>query len=149
MIAPLTDDLKRFTQVEKVFIFDSKDKEVVYRIRRSRIFQGKILLQLEEVEDRNKADSLKGKYLEIEKKDVPPASPDRYYLFDLVGCKVESLKGKMIGEVKEVLFSPVNPVLVVRKDKKEYYIPFVKEVVKEVNLEEKLIYIEPLNGLLD
>ena len=149
MIAPLTDDLKRFTQVEKVFIFDSKDKEVVYRIRRSRIFQGKILLQLEEVEDRNKADSLKGKYLEIEKKDVPPASPDRYYLFDLVGCKVESLKGKMIGEVKEVLFSPVNPVLVVRKDKKEYYIPFIKEIVKEIDLEEKLIYIEPLNGLLD
>jgi len=149
LIAPLTDDLKRFTQVEKVFIFDSKDKEVVYRIRRSRIFQGKILLQLEEVEDRNKADSLKGKYLEIEKKDVPPAPPDRYYLFDLVGCKVESLKGKMIGEVKEVLFSPVNPVLVVRKDKKEYYIPFIKEIVKEIDLEEKLIYIEPLNGLLD
>lgn len=55
----------------------------------------------------------------------------------------------MIGEVKEVLFSPVNPVLVVIKDKKEYYIPFVKEVVKEINLEEKLIYIEPLNGLLE
>ena len=90
LITPLTEDLKRFTQVEKVFISDSKGKEVVYRIRGSRIFRGKVLLQLEKIENKEKADSLKGRYLEIKKKDLPPASEGSYYVFDLVGCQVLS-----------------------------------------------------------
>jgi len=149
LITPLTEDLKRFTQVEKVFISDSKGKEVVYRIRGSRIFRGKVLLQLEKIENKEKADSLKGRYLEIEKKDLPPASEGSYYVFDLVGCQVLSLRGEGMGEVKEVLFFPANDILVLRKGKKEYYIPFIKDVVKKIDPKEKLILIEPLSGLLE
>jgi len=149
IISPLTDDLKRFTQVVKVFISDSEGKEKIYVIKRSRIFQGKVLLQLEGIEDRQSADSLKGRYLEIDKKDVPPTPEGRYYLFDLIGCQVVSLKGKKIGEVKEVLFFPANDVLVVEKGKDEYYIPLIKDVVKKIDLIEKLVLIDPISGLLE
>jgi len=149
LIFPLTDDLARFTCVEKVFISDSKGKEVVYKIARSRIFRGKILLQLEGISDRNKAEALKGKYLEISKRDVPALPQGRYYLFDLTGCEVENLEGKNIGEIKEVLLFPANDILVVRKGKKEFYIPLIKDVVKKIDLKTKIVSIEPLEGLLD
>lgn len=155
-MSPLTGDLKRFSQVKKVFISssfarpeDSREKEEVYRIKRSRIFQGKVLLQLEGIENREKADSLRGKYLEIEREDVPALPEGRYYLFDLIGSQVETLKGEKVGEVKEVLFSPANDILVVKKGKKEFLIPFIKNVVKEIDLEKKLIFVEDLKGLLD
>ena len=149
LIAPLCEDLKRYSQVEKVFISDSDAKEKPYGIKRSRIFQGKVLLQLEGIDSRTKAEDIKGKYLEIDKKDVPLLTEGCYYVFDLVNCQVLSLNGKKIGEVKEVLLFPANPILSVRKGKKEYLIPFVKEVVKKIDREEKKIWIEPLKGLLD
>ena len=149
LIAPLCEDLKRFSQVEKVFISDSDAKEKPYRIKRSRIFQGKVLLQFEGIGTRTKAEELKGKYLEIDKKDVPLLREGCYYVFDLVECQVLSRNGKKIGEVKEVLLLPAHPSLVVRKGKKEYLIPFVKEVVKKIDRQRKVIWIEPANGLLD
>lgn len=149
LILPLTDELSRFTQVEKVFIADSENKEAIYRIKRSRIFQGKVLLQLESVENREKANSLKGKYLEISKENVPSLPDDRYYIFELIGSQVKSFKGERIGEVKEVLFFPANDILVVRKGSKEYYIPFIKDVIKKIDIKEKLIVIEPISGLLE
>jgi 16S rRNA processing protein RimM len=149
LIFPLTGDLERFAQVEKVFISDLKGREEVYRIKRSRIFQGKVLLQLEGIEDREKANSLRGKYLEIPKEDVPCLPEGKYYLFDLIGSQVESLKGEKIGEVKEVLSFPANYILVVRKERKEYYIPFTKDVIKKIGIKEKLITIEPISGLLE
>lgn len=149
LIAPLSWDLRRFARVEKVFISDPDAREKLYPIKGSRIFQGKVLLQLEGIDTREKAEELKGKYLEIDKKDVPPLPEDEYYIFDLINCQVLSLKGKRIGEVKEILLFPANPVLAVRKGKKEYLIPFIKDVVKKIDLQEKLIYIEPLQGLLE
>ncbi len=149
LVFPLTDDPKRFTRVEKVLISDSSGREEIYRIKRSRIFQGKVLLQLEGIEDREKASSLQGRYLEIPREDVPTLPEGRYYLFDLIGSQVECLKGEKLGEVKEVLSFPANDVLVVRKKKKEHYIPFIKDVVKEIDPKKKLILIEPINGLLE
>ncbi len=149
MIAPLCEDPKRLSQVEKVFISDSDAKEKPYRIKRSRIFQGNVLLQLEGVDSRTRAEELKGKYLEIDKKDVPLLTEGRFYVFDLIGCQILSLKGRKIGQVTDVLFFPAHPILSVRKGKKEYLIPFVKEVVKKIEPEKKIIWIEPLNGLLD
>ena len=149
LIAPLCEDLKRYSQVEKVFILDADAKEKPYGIKRSRIFQGKVLLQLEGSDNRTKAEGLTGKYLEIDKKDVPLLTEGCYYVFDLVNCQVLSLNGKKIGEVKEVLLFPANPILSVRKGKKEYLIPFVKEVVKKIDLEKRFIWIEPIEGLLD
>ena len=149
IIFPLTDDLKSFNQVQEVFISDSEGKEVIHKIERSRIFRGKILLQLEGIESREKADTLKGKYIEINKEDVPLLSEGRYYLYDLVGCKVENQEGKSLGEIKEVLLFPANDILVVRKGSKEYYIPFIKNVVKKIDLQAKLVSIELLSGLLE
>lgn len=149
LIAPLCEDLKRYSQVEKVFILDADAKEKPYRIKRSRIFQGRVLLQLEGIDNRTKAEGLKGKYLEIDKKDVPLLTEGYYYVCDLINSQVLSLNGKKIGEVKEVLFFPAHPVLSVKKGKKEYLIPFVKEVVKKIDREKRVIWIEPMKGLLD
>jgi len=149
LIVPLCEDLNRYSQVEKVYIPDSDAKEKPYRIKRSRIFQGKVLLQLERIDSRTRAEELKGKYLEIDRKDVPLLAEGCYYVFDLVDCQVLSLNGKKIGEVKEVLLFPVHPVLSVRKGKKEYLIPFIKEVVKKIERGKRVIWIEPMKGLLD
>jgi 16S rRNA processing protein RimM len=149
LIVPLCEDLKRFSQVEKVFISDSDAKEKPYWIKRSRIFQGKVLLQLEGIDSRTKAEGLKGRYLEVDRKEVPLLAEGCFYVFDLVDSQVLGPNGKKIGEVKEVLFFPGQPVLSVRKGKKEYLIPFVKEVVKKIDCEKKIIWIEPIKGLLD
>ena len=71
-----------------------------------------------------------------------------YYVFDLVGCRVVGNSGE-IGVIREVLKMPANDVLVVDSGSREVLIPAVKSVVREVDLEGRVVTIEEMEGLLD
>ena len=57
--------------------------------------------------------------------------------------------GTNIGIVKDILQPGANDVYVVKDGKKEHLIPAIKDVIKEVNLEEKRMVIDPLEGTLE
>jgi 16S rRNA processing protein RimM len=70
-------------------------------------------------------------------------------VFELTGCRVVDENGKNFGEVNEVINNPANDLLQVMKNGKEYLVPMVKEIVKKVDVENKRIVIEVLDGLFD
>jgi len=87
--------------------------------------------------------------LEIEKDDLIKLPEGRYFIFDIIGLKVITTEDKEVGKVKEVISLPANDVYVVQGDQKEYDIPAIKEIVKQIDLERKVMIIEPKEGLLE
>ena len=105
--------------------------------------QGKgIVLQLEGFEDRDLAAALIGSDIAISHEQLPQLAQDEYYWTDLVGCKVVGVDGTELGELAALFETGSNDVMVVKGDR-ERLIPFLQpDVVKRVDLSERLIEVD-------
>ncbi|MBP1925468.1 16S rRNA processing protein RimM [Sedimentibacter acidaminivorans] len=143
---PFTDDLERFDDLE--YVYTEKDnikrkiKEVWYR-------KGTVYLTLENIEDMSTAESFKNSYISIFEDQLRDLPEDTYYLFELEGMKVYSDEGEYIGEISEIYQPGANDVYEIKNNDKTYLIPAVKEVVKEVNMKDRKIIINVIEGLLE
>ncbi|MCD0939208.1 ribosome maturation factor RimM, partial [Staphylococcus aureus] len=70
------------------------------------------------------------------------------YYSDIIGCTVFDDQETPIGRVINIFETGANDVWVI-KGSKEYLIPYIADVVKEVDVENKKIIITPMEGLLD
>jgi 16S rRNA processing protein RimM len=154
MVVPLTDDPKRFSELKKVFL--SKDEKItqveVEKVRaylKTKRLKKMVSLKLKGVESPEEAKKLVGSFLEIEKEDLIKLPEGRFFIFDIIGLKVITTEEKEVGTVKEVISLPANDVYVVQGEQKKYDVPAIKEVVKKIDLERKLMIIQPKEGLLD
>ncbi|MBX7170571.1 MAG: PRC-barrel domain-containing protein, partial [Pyrinomonadaceae bacterium] len=58
-------------------------------------------------------------------------------------------EGEKLGQVKELMRTGGTEILVVQGETKDYLIPFAETICVEVDIENKLIRIDPPEGLLD
>ena len=106
-----------------------------------------LLVKFEDLNSRNEVESLRNRLLEIEVDPSDrPSDADEYYDYQLVGLDAK-VATKTIGVIKEVLHLPAQDVLIVKADDLEHMIPFVKEIVTEVNIDEAYVVIDPPPGL--
>jgi 16S rRNA processing protein RimM len=78
--------------------------------------------------------------------------PDEFYDHQLEGLRVRTVAGLDVGTVAEVLHTGAGEILAVRPvagDGPEILVPFVSAMVTAVSLADKLIEIDPPDGLLD
>lgn len=125
-------------------------------VREHRWHSGRLLIEFDGIEDRTAAESLRGTMLSVDvDDDARPSDPDEFYDHHLVGMAVQTVEGQRIGELLEVAHLPGQPLLVVRGDedvtgaRREVLIPFVREIVPTVDLDQGVIVIDPPPGLLD
>lgn len=137
-VHPLTDDLKRFKKLKYVLV-DGLEKKVIW----VKLQNDKVILKLEGIESIEEAESLKSKYLKVRREDAVKLPEGRYFVVDIVGCKVVDSNGKHIGEVKEVIFTGSNDVYWV-KGEKEVLVPVIESVVKDIDIGNSVITIEPV-----
>ncbi|MEZ0068605.1 16S rRNA processing protein RimM [Streptacidiphilus sp. MAP12-20] len=120
-------------------------------IATGKVHSGRLLLRFEGVNDRNAAEALRGTLLiaEIDPEDRPE-DPEEFYDHQLIGIDVFLADGTLVGELTEVVHLPYQDLLtVLRADGSEVLIPFVTEMVPEIDLEEQRAVITPPPGLLD
>lgn len=117
--------------------------------RRSRGGAG-LLVRLEGCESRTDAEALKGKQFDVEREALPKTKKDEFYVVDLVGFRVETVAGAVVGELAG--FDPGGGsglLVVVAGDGRRHLIPAVPEFVVRVERERKTIVIDPPEGLLE
>ncbi len=91
-----------------------------------------------------------GKKSFLGKESFPPKEEDEYYVYELLGLRVELLEGDFLGEVVGLM--PVGPyeLLEVRSPAgKTFYLPMIEEVIREIDLEKRKIVVTPPEGLLE
>lgn len=101
------------------------------------------------ITDRNDAERLRGHYLFREVSALEPLGDGEFFYHQLLGMKVQTNIGTVVGEVTEVYELDPNDILCVQGHEGEILIPFSKEIVLQVNADEKCIVIDPPDGLLD
>jgi 16S rRNA processing protein RimM len=74
---------------------------------------------------------------------------DNYYSFQIIGCSVVTQSGKQVGNVSDLIWVKDNNLLVVTQGRNEILIPFTRTVCLEVDLKQKIIRIDPPEGLLE
>ena len=87
------------------------------------------------IEDRGGAEALVGRYLAAPRAAMPRAADGEYYWADLVGLQVVNSAGVVLGQVKSLIETGANDVLVVQDGEAERLLPFVDAVVLKVDVE--------------
>ncbi len=114
---------------------------------RNKIGVGKhIRYRFEGVDTWDEAESLIGQYIFA---SVEDSDQINWIAKDLIGCTVKTVSGDLIGKLMEILWLPTNDVYVIRNREEEVLIPVVPEIIKAILLDEKLIIITPMDGLLN
>jgi len=109
-----------------------------------------LLLQLQEVEDRTRAETFAGWTVHVWESEAREAlEPDTYYHSDLVGLEVYE-KEQHLGRVRTVLEMPAHPLLEVQRPQgNTFLVPFTRMHVPELDLEQKWLRVALPEGLLD
>lgn len=136
-VVPLTDFPDRFETLKQVFLEDNTVLEIE-QVKYNKQF---VILKFKNYIDRAMVESLKGKYLQVNREDVPPLAPGEYYSFDIIGLKVYDDKGAYLGSIKEILKTGSNDVYVVQNEKNEVLVPALKKVVTDINLETGTMHV--------
>lgn len=119
-------------------------------VERARWHKGVLLLSLVGVDDRNAAEALRGTLLVIDSADVPRSTdPDEFHDHELIGLTVVTVAGERVGEVTDVLHHGQDLLVVRRPSRSTAYIPFVKALVPEVDLDRGVLVVDAPPGLLD
>lgn len=105
--------------------------------------QGKgLVARLEGLDDRDAARGYIGADVAVLREQLPSPEPGEYYWTDLIGLEVVNEDGFVFGLVDHLFATGANDVLVVRGDK-EYLIPFVQgQVIKSVDLAQRVMRVD-------
>jgi 16S rRNA processing protein RimM len=98
----------------------------------------------------DEAKELAGYQLAVPASERIELPKDHFYEWELAGCRVETMNGTLIGLVSEVLRTGGVEVLVVAGDPgREYMVPMARDICVEIDVTQKLIRIDPPEGLLE
>ncbi len=117
----------------------------------SRSQSGRMVLRFEGIDDRAAAEGIRNTLLIVEADpDELPDDPDEYYDHQLVGLRVLTVDGREIGTVADMLHLPTQDLFAVKRpDGREALIPFVEEIVPEVDLKQRIMLVNLPPGLLE
>jgi 16S rRNA processing protein RimM len=119
------------------------------RIDAARPFQRGWLVVFGGIDDRNAADLMRGRYLLIARALLPPLAEGEIFLHQLMGLEVVTVAGGRVGDVIEVYeLRPAN-LMEVRGERGTVLIPFLENIVREVDVAGGRIVIDPPEGLLE
>ncbi|MBW5481997.1 ribosome maturation factor RimM [Streptomyces bambusae] len=120
-------------------------------IEAGRVHSGRLLLRFAGVKDRNAAEALRNTLLiaEVDPSELPEED-DEYYDHQLLDLDVVLADGTEVGRITEISHLPSQDLFIVeRADGSEVMIPFVEEIVTEIDLENQRAVIDPPPGLID
>jgi len=129
--------------------FKLRGEYQIHSVERARLRGNNLILKLNGINDRNSAEELKGVFIEKQQIELRPLDKDEYMVLDLIGLQVQTFNGQNIGKLINVLSLPANDVYVLTDGEREFLIPAIKDVVKKIDLQQRIMIIDPIEGLLD
>jgi len=141
-IYPDTDYVERFEELDYVYVEGIDEKFVIEKVRYKKNLA---IVKFKGYDHINDIEKYKNRVVYTEKLDLE----DRVYVEDIIGLKIVDHKKGEIGILEDVLQNPAHDLYLVKtKDGKEVLIPVVDEFVSEIDLEEGIIHVTLIEGLI-
>jgi 16S rRNA processing protein RimM len=145
----LTDFPERFELLDTVTAVKETGEELDLKIEKFWFQNGRVILKFAGYDSIESGETLRNAEICVPESEVVELDKGEYFDWQLVGCQVVTITNEQIGEVRELMRTGGTDLLVVQGEAKEYLIPFANAICVEVDIENKLIRIDPPDGLLE
>lgn len=147
-VKPFTDDMERFEELKTILVVKNQDM-IEMEIEEVKYQQYVVLLKLKGIEDINMAEKYKGCYIKIKRENARKLPKDTYFIADLIGLEVYTDDGKLLGKVDDIYNNKSNDIYVVKDELgKQILLPGIKDVIKQIDIENEKIVVHILEGLI-
>ena len=147
-IYPYVDDISRFDNLKKVHI-KSKKEEKELQIEEVKYQKNMVLVKFKGIETVENAEKLRNSFVEIDRADAIPLEEGQYFIADLLGLDVFLDTGEKLGVLEDIYNTGSSDIYVVKNELgKQFLLPYIDEVIKQINLEEGKIIVHIKEGLI-
>ncbi len=148
-VYPTTDDINRFKKLKKC-ILDTGKEYIDLNVESVKFFKNMVILKFKEYNNINDIECYKGKDILVSRDNAVKLEKGEYYIADILGAKVILEDGSEFGVLEDVMQTGANDVYVVKTlDNKEVLLPKIDECVKKLEIENKIVTVHIMKGLLD
>lgn len=142
---------ERFSKGNKLYLDQGNQEEplplVIAARRKHKQFE---LLRFKGYDHISHVEKWKGAVLKVPGDQLADLDEDEYYYHDIIGCQVVTEEGEQLGKIREILSTGANDIWIVKGTRpKEILIPYIEDVVKKVDVENKIVTIHVMEGLLE
>ena len=147
-VNPWVKDVTRFDDLKKVYIKIRKELKEL-EIEEVKYHKNQVLLKFKGVETVEQAEILRNAILEIDRKDAIPLEEGEYFIADLLESEVYTDEGEKLGILEDIFNTGSNDIYVVKNELgKSILLPRIKDVFKEIDVENKKIIVHLIEGLI-
>jgi 16S rRNA processing protein RimM len=107
------------------------------------------ILKLGGIEDRDAAARLVGSFVWMPSDKMKKLPEGEYYWLDIIGLQVVTEDGQILGRIESVFPTGSNDVYVCRGGEKEILLPAIGEVVRNINMDHRIMVVRLLKGLME
>ena len=148
-VYPTTDDINRFKKLKKC-ILDTGKEYIDLNVESVKFFKNMVILKFKEYNNINDIECYKGKDILVSRDNAVKLEKGEYYIADILGAKVILEDGSEFGVLEDVMQTGANDVYVVKTlDNKEVLLPKIDECVKKLDIENRIVTVHIMKGLLD
>ena len=109
-----------------------------------------LLVKFEGIDSVEEAEKLKNLQIKIDSDEVGKLEENEFYFHEIIGCQVFDENDRNLGEIIDILTPGANDVWVIKGEEgKEILIPYIEDVVKKIDITNKKVNIEVMEGLID
>ncbi|WP_277300900.1 ribosome maturation factor RimM [Veillonella montpellierensis] len=138
-VIPQTDFPDRFLTMDDCYI-DGK----LYHLSSARFHKQFVLITLDEIVDRNAAELISKKEIQITREQLVPLEEGRYYIFDMIGLSVYNKEGVLLGTLSDVLQPGANDVYVVTKPgEPDVLLAAIDGVIIDIDMNNRTMIVDP------
>lgn len=149
-VTPLVAFLERFDTVGPVILELPSGRRLKASIQYWYQYKGGVIIKFQEIGDRSLAEELKGAEIKVSAETSPELPEGHFYYYQLIGLRVETLEGRFVGLLEDIMETGAYDIYVVRSPEgTEYLIPAVEKFIKQVDLENNIMKIDPVEGILE
>ena len=147
-VNPFNPETTALETVCSVYLERAGDHSV-YRLEASKRQNRQILVKLEGVDGLDAAKQIVGATLCVTEDSLPALEPGQYYHFQTIGLEVFDVEGHRLGTITRTWSAGGGEIYIITGSGKEYMIPAVKEIVEQIDFDQRKMIINPPDGLLD
>ncbi len=141
------NDIEFVTGFKTLYL--KKDKIIPLSLEYIKEQNKKIIAKFKEINTANDAQFLKGEKIYCKRSEANLES-GHYFIADLIGCTVKDFKSNIIyGKIIYIDNYGASDIMVVEGNGKQILIPFIDDIVKEINPDEGFVSIKKMKGLFD
>jgi 16S rRNA processing protein RimM len=147
----LTDFPERFGRLGELIAVFPGGRRARLALEGHRLHGDRVLLKLGGYDSPEDAAQLAGCVLAVPEGEAVELEEGEFYDWQLEGCRAETVEGRRLGTVREVLHTGGEaPVLVIRdEDEREHLVPLAESICVEIDTGAKLIRVDAPEGLLE